>query len=213
MPLSNVSTRIKFCGATSWEDVALAVVAGASAVGMIFADSPRRIEMKEAERIASRIAGAPIAPVAVFVDPTLDAIRRVRDIFPGIAVQLCGNETPEFSASLGVEVIKVLHIGNESSDEVEKLCEQYSGTILFDTKASGAYGGTGIPFDWSRVAPVARRRRVFVAGGLTQDNVGELVRIVKPYGVDVRSGIETNGRKDAAKMKAFVRNVRENDAA
>lgn len=206
-----MSTRIKFCGATSWDDVELAVAAGADAVGMIFAESPRRIEMKSARYIAERM-GSAIVPVGVFVDPTRDDVLAVRELFPNMLVQLSGFESPEFAASLEGPLLKAIHVGDEATQELIARCERYPFAIpLFDTKTTAMRGGTGTTFDWIRIAPLARS--AFVAGGLTPDNVGALVRTLRPYGVDVRSGIETNGRKDAEKMKQFVRHVRENDAA
>ncbi len=208
-----MSTRIKFCGATSWEDVELSVTAGADAFGMIFADSPRRIEWREVERIAARL-GNIITPVGVFVNPTRDEIQRVRDLFPQMLVQLSGNEPVAFTHSIHGIVIKAIHVGDQSEAEMERICRRYApALVLFDTKVAGKYGGTGLTFDWSHIAHMARWRPVMVSGGLTPENVGHLVRTVRPFGVDVRSGIETDDGKDIAKMRKFVQQVRENDAA
>ncbi len=207
-----MSTRIKFCGATTWSDVELAIESGADAVGMIFAPSPRRIAMDEARAIAARIAGA-ISTVGVFVDPTHEEIEGVRELFPQMSVQLSGNESPEFADAIRAEVIKVLHVEAATSSDLETACARYPrARILFDTRAQGTYGGTGLTFDWTRVARLARSHAAYVAGGLTPENVGHLVRTVRPFGVDVRSGIETNGHKDARKMRAFVEAVRSTDA-
>jgi phosphoribosylanthranilate isomerase len=208
-----VSTRIKFCGATSWADVELALETGADAVGMIFADSVRRITWEAAGEIAGRIPSQ-ITPVCVFVNPTRDEIARARDLFPQGLVQLSGDETPGFAKSIGGHVIKAIHVGDESPSKMERICDRYAPSLmLFDTRVAGRYGGTGLTFDWTNIAKLARWRPVMVAGGLTPENVGACVRSVRPFGVDVRSGIETNGRKDILKMRAFVRAVRENDAA
>lgn len=208
-----MSTRIKFCGATSWEDVELSITAEADAFGMIFADSPRRIDWKEAERIAGRLTNI-ITPVGVFVDPGRDDIARARELFPNMLVQLSGNEPPGFAHSLRGTVIKAVHVGDESETRMERICRRYApALVLFDTKVAGKYGGTGLTFDWSHIARMAQWHPVLVAGGLNPENVGSLVRTVRPFGVDVRSGIETDGKKDAAKMRKFVKAVRENDAA
>jgi len=208
-----VSTRIKFCGATSWADVELALETGADAVGMIFADSPSRITWSAAREIAGRIP-AQITPVAVFVNPTRDDVARVRELFPEALVQLSGDETPGFAKSIGGHVIKAIHVGNESPFQMERICDRFAPSlVLFDTRVAGKYGGTGVTFDWTNIANLARWRPVMVAGGLTPENVGQCVRQVRPFGVDVRGGIETEGRKDVAKMRAFVRAVRETDAA
>jgi phosphoribosylanthranilate isomerase len=193
--------------------VQLAIDAGADAVGMIFAESPRRITWDAAREIAGRIPSQ-ITPVAVFVNPTFDEVRAVRKLFPQALVQLSGDEIPGFAASIGGTVIKAIHIGDESPREMERICDRYApALVLFDTKVAGRYGGTGITFDWRNVATLAQWRPVMIAGGLTPENVGACVRAVRPFGVDVRSGIETSGRKDARKMHDFVRAVRESDAA
>jgi phosphoribosylanthranilate isomerase len=180
---------------------------------MIFAESARRIEWEAARDIAGRIPSQ-ITPVAVFVNPTRDDVARVRDLFPQALVQLSGDETPGFATSIGGGVIKAVHVGNESPLEMERVCERYAPSlVLFDTRVAGKYGGTGLTFDWTNIAKLARWRPVMVAGGLTPENVASCVRKVRPFGVDVRSGIETDGRKDKAKMRAFVRAVRETDAA
>lgn len=189
------------------------ITAGADAFGMIFADSPRRIEWKAAERIASRLTNA-IAPVGVFVNPTRAEIDRVRDLFPEMLVQLSGTEPPAFVHSIAGTVIKALHVGDESERMMERICKRYApALVLFDTKVAGKYGGSGLTFDWSHIAKMAQWHPVMVAGGLHPENVGHLVRTVRPFGVDVRSGIETDGEKDLAKMRKFVQQVRENDAA
>ena len=208
-----MSTRIKFCGCTSWADVENSITAGADAFGLIFAPSPQRVEWKAAEEIASRLTGI-ITPVGVFVNPTRDEVQRARELFPEMLIQLSGNEPPGFAHSIAGTVIKAIHVGDETEEEMETICRRYSpALVLFDTKVAGKYGGTGMTFDWSHIAHMARWRPVMVAGGLTPDNVGRLVHTVRPFGVDVRSGIETKGRKDLAKMRKFVRQVRENDAA
>ncbi len=180
---------------------------------MIFAQSPRRIEWKEAERIAERLTNV-ITPVGVFVDPSRDDIARARELFPNMLVQLSGNEPPGFAHSVRGTVIKAIHVGDESEAQMERICRRYApALVLFDTKVAGRYGGTGLTFDWSHIARMALWHPVMVAGGLNPENVGQLVHSVRPFAVDVRSGIETGGAKDAGKMRKFVKAVRENDAA
>lgn len=201
-------TRIKFCGCTSWHDVQLALEAGADAIGMIFAPSERQIDWDAAREIAGRIPSG-ISPVGVFVNPTRTEIERVRELFPDLIVQLSGTEHPGFANSIHGTVIKALHVGNESAQEMERLCNRYAPSlVLFDTKVVGRFGGTGMTFDWSQIAALARWRPVMVAGGLTPGNVASCVKEVRPFGVDVRSGVETEGRKDFEKMRAFVKAVR-----
>ncbi len=208
-----MSTRIKFCGMVTPWDVELARDAGADAFGMIFAPSARRIDLDAAREIA-RACIAGIEPVAVLVDPSEDEIARVRELFPDALLQFSGREPAQLVRGFADRAIKAIHVGDESPEELARLCDSYAPALaLFDTKVPGEYGGTGTTFEWTRVAELARRRRVMVAGGLTPENVGACVRVVRPFAVDVRSGVESDGRKDARKMREFVRAVRENDAA
>lgn len=180
---------------------------------MIFAESPRRIRWQNAREIAGRLSSQ-LTPVGVFVNPISDEISAFRELFPNGLVQLSGDEPPGFALGIGGTVIKAIHVGDESAQEMERICDRYAPSlVLFDTHVAGRYGGTGTTFDWTNVAKLARWRPIMVAGGLTPSNVGRCVRAVRPFGVDVRSGIETSGRKDAEKMRAFVRAVRESDAA
>ena len=209
-----MSTRVKICGCVSWEDVELVMDAGADAFGMIFAPSPRRIAWEAAERIAARIPST-ITPVGVFVNPARHDIERVRALFPKMLVQLSGNEPPAFAASLAGTVIKAIHVGTADTEtQIETVCNRYANTLaMFDTRFNGMLGGTGVPFAWGRIASIARWRPSIVAGGLTPENVASCIRTVRPFAVDVRSGVETNGKKDAERVRAFVRAVRECYAA
>lgn len=208
-------TRIKFCGCTSLHDVMLAVETGADAVGLIFGPSPKRITENEARYIAQKLPPF-ITPVGVFVDPKREEIDRAREIFPDLVIQLSGDESPSYTSSLDGKVIKAIRVepGCEDTDTLELAANQHPRAILlFDTKREGLAGGTGISFSWRAIAPIARERQIIVAGGLGPENVSNCVRTVRPYGVDVRSGIETDGRKDPMKMRAFVQAIKETDAA
>lgn len=207
-------TRIKFCGCTDLHDVMLAVETGADAIGMIFAPSPRRIAQSAAKYIAEHLPPF-ITPVGVFVDPTHDDIERARDVFPDLVVQLHGNESASFVSSLDGKVIKTIGVAADSAepDAIDRAANEHPRAILlFDTMHGGNTGGTGTAFPWRVVAPIARNRQIIVGGGLTPENVSNCVRAVRPYGVDVRSGIETGGRKDPMKMRAFVQAVKDTDA-
>ncbi len=195
----------------------LAVETGADAVGFVFAPSPRRIAQSEARYIAGKIPPF-ITLVGVFVHPTHDDIARARDIFPDLVVQLSGDESPSFVSSIDAKTIKAIHIDAETASAdapaIERACNEHPrAIILFDTKDPARSGGTGKTFPWRAIEPIARSRQVIVAGGLTAGNVAVCVRGVRPFGVDVRSGIETDSRKDPAKMRAFVRAVKDADAA
>ena len=198
---------IKFCGCTSLGDVAMAAEAGADAFGMIFAPSPRRISFESAQEIARR-APPTIAPVAVFVNPADSDVDAVRELFPSAFLQFSGDETPDFVGRYGDHAIKAIHIDDRTT-LVEERCERFPAAIvLFDARQDGMAGGTGRTFDWNKIVPIVAKRRVVIAGGLSPENVAECVRQAHPFGVDVRTGIETDGRKDPAKMREFVRAVR-----
>ncbi|HEX3672428.1 MAG TPA: phosphoribosylanthranilate isomerase [Candidatus Cybelea sp.] len=199
---------IKFCGCTSWNDVELAIDAGANAFGMIFAPSPRRIGLDVAGEIARRLTPS-IDPVAVFVNPELSFVDEVTALFPRARLQFSGDEPPDFVARYGDRAIKAIHVDPLGTLVAQRAAGFPQATLLFDSRQDGLAGGTGTSFPWEHVVPIARERRVIVAGGLTPENVAACVERVRPFGVDVRTGIETGDRKDAEKMRAFVRAVRE----
>jgi phosphoribosylanthranilate isomerase len=198
---------IKFCGCTASSDVELAAKTGANAFGMIFAPSPRRVTWQAANDIAARMPSA-IEPVAVFVNPARGEVEKVRSLFPNAWLQFSGDESAEFVASYGERAIKVIHIGDGEAGIAESAGLFPYALLLFDSRHGGVAGGTGMTFAWEHASEIAKERRVVIAGGLTPQNVGECVERLHPFGVDVRSGIETDGRKDPAKMRAFVRAVR-----
>ncbi|HEY1977265.1 MAG TPA: phosphoribosylanthranilate isomerase [Candidatus Baltobacteraceae bacterium] len=208
-------TWIKFCGCRTWADVSSAIEAGADAVGLIFASSPRRVGWDDARDIARRLPADDVEPVGVFVDPSAEEINAARMLFPRMSIQLSGNETAEFVHRYGERAIKAIHInGKQDPGDIADACRLYwQALILFDTRYGDLVGGTGRTFAWETVAPIGRERAVVVAGGLTPENVGDCIRALRPFGVDVRTGIETNDQKDPEKMAAFVRAVREADAS
>lgn len=205
---------VKFCGCIGWNDVEMSIDAGADAFGMIFAQSARQIAWDAAIEIARRLRES-IEPVGVFVNPSTEEVDAVRSLFPYARLQFSGNETAEFVARFGNRAIKAIHVDRGSTAaSLQQRCKTYPrATILFDSRHDGRPGGTGTPFVWQRVAAIAARRRVVIAGGLVPENVAACLRSVPTSGVDVRSGIETGGHKDAAKMRAFVHAVREADEA
>ena len=205
-------TWIKFCGCRSWSDVELSIECGVDAVGMIFAPSPRKISWDAAREIARKLPPS-IEPVAVFVNPTADEVNAVRVLFPHMSVQLSGNEEAAFVHRYGDRAIKAIHVDvAHDSDDLAMACRLFDeALILFDTLYGDLKGGSARTFPWQNVAPIGRQRPVVIAGGLTAENVADCIRTVRPFGVDVRNGIETNDRKDPEKMRAFVRAVREAD--
>ncbi len=198
--------RVKICGITSPNDARAALRAGADAIGLVFAPSPRRITVEQARQIID--AAGPLAvTVGVFVNPTLAAIERTLRRCPLCAVQLHGEESPAMIRQVArwVPVIKAVRL---SAPEGLQRLRAFgdAAALLCDTRAPGRWGGSGIVGDW-RLAAAARRSgtTIILAGGLTPANVAEAVRRVRPYGVDVSSGVERSpGRKHAELMQSFV---------
>ncbi|HJQ31146.1 MAG TPA: phosphoribosylanthranilate isomerase [Pyrinomonadaceae bacterium] len=198
-------TLIKVCGVTNLEDALAAVEAGAGMLGFNFYPrSPRYVSPEDARRIVERLPES-VTCVGVFVNEPADEVERVaREAGLG-AVQLHGDETPEFCRSLrGLKTIKALRV--RAGFDADACALYTTDAVLLDAYTAGAFGGTGHTFDWT-LARQARERvaRLFLAGGLTPDNVAEAVRAVRPYAVDVCSGVETSpGRKSSQLMRRFV---------
>jgi phosphoribosylanthranilate isomerase len=196
---------------TSVRDIELAVEAGADAVGIILAESPRRVD-RSMLRSLQRAVPPMVEAVAVLVDPSDADAFAPREL--GLTLQFSGNETAKTCewVSRGRPYIKAFHV-DESFPGGAADAEFANALWMFDTRVDGRYGGTGVAFSWDIVVPTARERPIVVSGGLTPENVGACVRRVRPFAVDVRSGVETAGGKDFEKMCAFVRAVRAADLA
>ena len=197
---------------TSVRDIEMAVEAGADAVGIILADSPRRVDHA---RLAELVRAVPpmVEAVAVLVDPS-DADASV-PLGLGCTLQFSGNETAKTCETLsrGRPYIKAFHVDEAPVEPVASLGAGFENALwMFDTRIDGRHGGTGVSFPWHLVLPAAAVRPIVMSGGLTPENVEDCVRRVRPYAVDVRSGVETNGSKDFEKIRAFVRAVRAADA-
>jgi phosphoribosylanthranilate isomerase len=188
---------IKICGVRDLTTARAAARAGADAVGFVFATSPRRVPPREARRIASDLPPG-IVRVAVFRLAAIDEIRRVLDEFPADRVQV--EPRPDLLATFGPRLLPVLH--DDGSPETQTAGLQADRPVLLE--AAGR-GGRGVRPDWSRAAALARRRPVILAGGLDPDNVAAAIRAVRPWGVDVSSGVEDSpGVKSPARIGAFV---------
>jgi phosphoribosylanthranilate isomerase len=206
-------TRVKICGCTSAADVALAVDAGADAVGVILAErSERRVSIERFRDIAQSVP-ALTTLVAVFVDPPASLVDEA--LHAGAVPQFHGNEPAEACESVAAgPYLKAYHVEPGQTygpDDFARHARPFEhATWLFDTAYDGGLsGGTGWTFPWEIARLLAGDRRFVVSGGLRPDNVAACVRAVRPYAVDVRSGVETNGMKDPEKVRAFVRAVRE----
>lgn len=210
-------TRVKICGCASEDDVRIAVDAGADAVGFIFAESPRKIDAVRAAEIAKAVPPL-VTIVAVYANNSKESQIATRLRLPRSIAQFSGSESPRDCVTVPFQesYIKAFHIRNNteySATDFNELLEAYASAMpLFDTKVDGMYGGSGVPFGWS-VLERYRGRPYIVSGGLTPENVGACVRLLRPYGVDVRSGVESNGKKDPQKVQAFLDAVRAADAS
>jgi phosphoribosylanthranilate isomerase len=204
-------TRIKICGITRAEDAVLAVAAGADAIGVIFAPSPRQVTLVQAAALLVDVP-PPVARIGVFVDATSEEILEAIRVCGLTAVQLSGHESPELCDVLRVPVLKALHIGTDfDSHEVEPF-RGHAAALLLDTHVSGKAGGTSQTFDWHTVDVVPGWAPHYIAGGLNPTNVGACIAVLHPFAVDVSSGVESSpGIKDPDKVLAFCAAVREAD--
>jgi phosphoribosylanthranilate isomerase len=198
--------RVKICGIADVASALVAAEAGADAIGLIFAPSRRQVSSLRAREIAAALPPF-VSKVGVFVDEDHHRIEDIASACGLQAVQLHGAESPEFCAGFEVPVIKGIRVKDASS--LAGLSDYQVGAFLLDTYDASALGGTGKAFDWSLAARAAQTHRVILSGGLTPENVMSALTRVHPYGVDVSSGVETDGTKDHGKIRAFVRRVRE----
>jgi len=193
--------RVKICGVTTVEDAALAADLGASAIGLVFwPRSPRFVDVEQAKRIVAALPPF-VGAVGVFVNQP-EAADIAREV--GLsAVQLHGDEPPDTYRGLPVRVIKAVAVtGNGSGDLAAAI--PASATVLLDAHDPVKRGGTGRAIDWTVAAAVALRRPIILSGGLNADNVVSAVEAVRPYAIDVSSGVESApGRKDPAKLRAL----------
>lgn len=215
-------TYIKICGIRS-EDIAMgAAEAGADFIGLVFAPSPRQVTPDQAARITATLKKnkVRVKSVGVFVNIPIASVRKIADRCQLDWIQLSGDESWAYCRELGRPFIKaVKYISHEPVEEtVLKIAEaknlRYTRRymVLLDTAANGLFGGTGKPFPWKLAKPiVAKHHRLIIAGGLKPGNVSRAIKILKPWGVDVSSGVETKGVKDMRKIIKFIKAVREAD--
>jgi phosphoribosylanthranilate isomerase len=206
-----MATAVKICGITRVEDALVAARAGAHAIGLIFySKSPRLVSDPVAAQVVRALPPF-VTPVALFVDQQAAEVERViANVRPHL-LQFHGDEPPDFCAGFGVPYIKVVRV--RPGMDLLQCAQQYRTAkgLLLDAFVEGNHGGTGSAFDWALI-PRQLPLPLILAGGLTPGNVGEAVRRVRPWAVDVSSGVEARkGIKDAAKVAAFIRGVRDAD--
>jgi phosphoribosylanthranilate isomerase len=210
-------TRVKVCGITRSADARAAAEAGADAIGLVFyPPSPRYLSVERAVEIRDALPPF-VQTVALFVNPDAAQVAQVIGRLKPAAMQFHGEETPQFCAQFGVPWIKAVRVKSEAREvDLLEYLRPFSGAMgwLLDSHVE-AYGGVGERFDWSLVPGALRNggdKPLILSGGLARENVGEAVRRVRPWGVDVSSGVESaKGIKDAAKIAAFLAEVRNAD--
>ena len=199
-------TAVKICGITRLEDAQAAAALGASYVGFVlWANSPRATSVRTVRAIVPALPES-VTPVGVFVDPTADDVEAAAAA--GIRLAQIHGEAPVFRRGVIIPVVRAVHLAVNREDGVEP--DIADELVLLDAHDPVKRGGTGTTVDWRRAARIARGRRVILAGGLTPDNVGDAIAQVKPYAVDVASGVESQpGVKDHARLQAFFAAVKE----
>ncbi|MDP8247836.1 MAG: phosphoribosylanthranilate isomerase [Candidatus Tritonobacter lacicola] len=206
------TVKVKICGITSVRDALATCELGADAIGLVFSGSPRKVSLNAAAEIAGRVSPF-VTVVGVFVNEEREFVSRALEQCSLDLVQLHGDESPEYCLSFPGRVIKSFRIGE--AGDISPVSSFSVRAALFDSRVRGAFGGTGKAFEWKVLGDVTRLQlSVILAGGLNADNVGRAIEIVRPYAVDVSSGVEAEpGKKDYARMKEFMQKVRHREKA
>ena len=203
-----MDVKVKICGLTNVEDALAAVAAGAVYLGFVLWErSPRHVTVETAREIARQLPPATMR-VGVFVDATVEQVMFPLRICDFAALQFHGQESPAYCQQFGVMTIKAFRIRDAAS--LSALSAYDTDAFLLDSQVEGRPGGTGETFDWPLAAQAKKfNKPIFLAGGLTPQNVGAAVRAVQPFAVDVSTGVEISpGKKDHQKMRDFVAAVR-----
>ncbi|SFB05660.1 phosphoribosylanthranilate isomerase [Lentibacillus halodurans] len=196
---------VKICGITTIEAAQEAVQSGADFIGFVFAPSKRRLKPAEAAEISAALPAA-IKKVGVFVNETREAIIQTAEQVGLDVIQLHGDEPPASAEQLPYPVIKAFGIGKQDMAEIKAYpCNYY----LIDSPKGPNRGGNGTTFDWTQLKHHdLDPHKIILAGGLTPENVQSAISIAKPAGVDVSSGVETNGTKNVEKINQFIKNAK-----
>jgi phosphoribosylanthranilate isomerase len=198
--------RVKICGTTSLKDALLAVESGADAVGFIFhKESPRNISQKDVKEIVAQLPPF-VESIGVFVNETSDKINRIAEQCRLTAVQLHGDESPAFCRRIKRRVVKAVRV--KDAESLKGMSDFDVSGFLLDAYNEESRGGTGRVFDWNLALRAKKQGPVIIAGGLNPYNVYTAIHRVKPYGVDVCSGVEKSpGVKDPEKISEFIKAV------
>ena len=187
-------TKVKICGLSTVEAVETAVLAGADYIGFVFAESKRQVSLEQAQELAKRVTGK-TKIVGVFVSPSLEDLELAIGRVPLDMVQIHGTFDEALIPLISVPVIRAIQL----SDQEAQVSSQ-ADYLLFDAPVAGS----GQTFDWDLLKDQKIQQDFFIAGGLTVDNVHQARETFQPYALDVSSGVETDGRKDIEKIKAFI---------
>lgn len=192
---------VKICGIKTIEAADVAAQAGADFIGFIFTPSKRKIAPSNAAFIAKALPSH-VKKVGVFVNETVESMLRIADQVGLDVIQLHGDEAPSVAKQLPYEIIKAFPVKQENLSYIQEYpCNYY----LLDSPLGGSRGGNGTTFDWDLTSDLSiDPKKIMLAGGLTPENVQQAINQVNPVGVDVSSGIETNGEKDYHKIKHFI---------
>ncbi|KTB48097.1 phosphoribosylanthranilate isomerase [Dehalogenimonas alkenigignens] len=210
-------TRIKICGITDVETIGLCARLGADFIGLVFAESRRKLTPERALELTHHLFTMPKRPklAGVFVNAPAYEVNRIAEYCRLDRVQLSGDEDEDYCRRIERPLIRATRIdGDTGAEEIEsRIAAARPRTIhLLDRRGDDTYGGSGEKFDWTILGGLEPSLPLMVAGGLTPENVGELILRYHPWGVDVSSGVESRGIKDPAKILAFIRAVKAADA-
>lgn len=196
---------VKICGIKTIEAANVAVQAGADFIGFVFAPSKRKITPEEAAKIVKTIPKS-VQTVGVFVNESVENIKQIAELVDLDVIQLHGDEPPEMIGELPYQTIKAFSIDQVDAQTINSYLTDY---YLIDSPIGEHRGGTGKTFNWKRATDLGIDfNKVILAGGLSPSNVQDAIRQVSPVGIDVSSGVETNGKKDHEKIKQFIRNAK-----
>jgi len=213
LPEINLRTRVKFCGVTNLEDALHAEELGVDAIGFVFNEaSPRCIKPLDAKAIIEQLS-AFVTTVGLFVNEDQNKVRRIADDVALNLLQFHGAETPEYCDSIGRPYMKAVRVQTRDDILKAEIDYQTARSLLLDSFNKNIFGGTGEKFNWNLI-PKNLTKPFVLAGGLTVSNVKEAIITLRPYAIDVSSGIESaKGIKDQALMSAFIEKVKEVDNA
>ena len=211
--------KVKICGITEVSYAQAVIEAGADLIGVVFASSPRQVTYDMAREIAAAVKKYKVPVVGVFVNMPADTVNTVASSCGLDWVQLSGDETWGYCQEIEKPVIKAIHVSPEWGEnellahlgDGQKKLGARSPIYLLDTLVEQRYGGTGQTFAWGIAKKAVMKYPVIIAGGLHPENVGQVVANLRPWGVDVSSGVERKGVKDVEKIKAFIKAVRSAD--